>query len=55
MTIEALNCFTISDADAPMKILMDEWDIRPPSWVGSDPCVGGWEGIECTNSRITSM
>ncbi|KAI5333981.1 PREDICTED: probable leucine-rich repeat [Prunus dulcis] len=40
---------------APMKILMDEWDIRPPSWVGSDPCVGGWEGIECTNSRITSI
>ncbi|CAB4277950.1 unnamed protein product [Prunus armeniaca] len=40
---------------APMKILMDEWDIRPPGWVGSDPCVGGWEGIECTNSRITSI
>ncbi|PQM34328.1 putative leucine-rich repeat receptor-like protein kinase [Prunus yedoensis var. nudiflora] len=40
---------------APMKILMDEWDIRPPSWVGSDPCVGGWAGIECTNSRITSI
>ncbi|BBH02087.1 hypothetical protein Prudu_012547 [Prunus dulcis] len=43
------------ESDAPMKILMDEWDIRPPSWVGSDPCVGGWEGIECTNSRITSI
>ncbi|XP_021815793.1 probable leucine-rich repeat receptor-like protein kinase At5g49770 [Prunus avium] len=40
---------------APMKILMDEWDIRPPSWVGSDPCVGGWAGIECTDSRITSI
>ncbi|KAH0987328.1 hypothetical protein GBA52_014505 [Prunus armeniaca] len=33
---------------APMKILMDEWDIRPPGWVGSDPCVGGWEDMALT-------
>lgn len=33
---------------------MSEWDNTPPNWVGSDPC-GGWDGIECTNSRITSM
>lgn len=34
---------------------MQAWDIRPPSWVGSDPCADGWEGIDCTNSRVTSM
>ncbi|KAK9938707.1 hypothetical protein M0R45_015429 [Rubus argutus] len=37
-----------------MQILMDEWDIKPPSWTSSDPC-DGWEGIKCTNSRITSI
>ncbi|XP_028766533.1 probable leucine-rich repeat receptor-like protein kinase At5g49770 [Neltuma alba] len=29
------------------------WENKPPSWVGTDPC-GGWEGIECSNSRVTS-
>lgn len=27
----------------------------PPNWVGSDPCGVEWDGIECTNSRVTSM
>ncbi|KAF3959685.1 hypothetical protein CMV_015518 [Castanea mollissima] len=27
----------------------------PPSWVGPDPCGKGWEGIGCTNSRVTSI
>ncbi|XP_024179724.1 uncharacterized protein LOC112185679 [Rosa chinensis] len=27
-----------------MQILMDEWNIKPPSWVSADPC-DGWEGI----------
>ncbi|XP_048420196.1 leucine-rich repeat receptor protein kinase HPCA1-like [Pyrus x bretschneideri] len=40
----------------PMKILMDEWNIRPTSWVGSGPCGdGSWEGITCTNSHVTSI
>ncbi|KAM0997359.1 hypothetical protein ACFX2C_007253 [Malus domestica] len=40
----------------PMKILMDEWNIRPTSWVGSDPCGNGsWEGVTCTNSHVTSI
>ncbi|XP_050367286.1 leucine-rich repeat receptor protein kinase HPCA1-like isoform X2 [Argentina anserina] len=37
-----------------MLILMDEWNIKPPSWVSADPC-DGWEGIKCTNSRITAL
>ncbi|KAL6196104.1 hypothetical protein ACLB2K_031719 [Fragaria x ananassa] len=37
-----------------IMILQDEWKIKPPSWVGSDPC-GNWEGITCTNSRITAL
>ncbi|KAL6196105.1 hypothetical protein ACLB2K_031720 [Fragaria x ananassa] len=38
-----------------LKILMQEWDIRPPSWKGSDPCAHGWEGIDCTSSHVTSI
>ncbi|KAK7412782.1 hypothetical protein VNO78_04403 [Psophocarpus tetragonolobus] len=35
--------------------LTNEWQNKPPNWVGSDPCGDGWDGIECTNSRITSI
>ncbi|XP_023895108.2 leucine-rich repeat receptor protein kinase HPCA1 isoform X3 [Quercus suber] len=31
------------------------WQNTPPSWVGPDPCGKGWEGIGCTNSRVTSI
>ncbi|KAF7842840.1 putative leucine-rich repeat receptor-like protein kinase [Senna tora] len=34
---------------------MDNWKNMPPSWSGSDPCYEGWEGIKCTNSRVTSI
>ncbi|KAM5585372.1 leucine-rich repeat receptor protein kinase HPCA1-like [Rosa sericea] len=34
--------------------LQHEWGIKPPSWNGSEPC-DNWEGIECTNSRITAI
>ncbi|PKI74947.1 probable leucine-rich repeat receptor-like protein kinase At5g49770 [Punica granatum] len=27
----------------------------PPNWVGSDPCSDKWDGIICTNSRVTSI
>ncbi|KAM7474431.1 hypothetical protein LguiB_021674 [Lonicera macranthoides] len=35
--------------------LKDIWENTPPSWVGTDPCGDRWEGIGCTNSRVTSM
>ncbi|XP_075667182.1 leucine-rich repeat receptor protein kinase HPCA1-like [Castanea sativa] len=35
--------------------LKDIWQNTPPNWVGSDPCGKGWEGIGCTNSRVTSI
>ncbi|TQD91102.1 hypothetical protein C1H46_023277 [Malus baccata] len=55
MAVQALNCVKFY-ADVPMKILMDEWNIRPTSWVGSDPCGNGsWEGVTCTNSHVTSI
>ncbi|XP_058215919.1 leucine-rich repeat receptor protein kinase HPCA1-like isoform X2 [Rhododendron vialii] len=38
-----------------LKSLMSGWTNTPPNWVGSDPCGGSWEGISCTNSRVTSL
>ncbi|XP_030473600.2 leucine-rich repeat receptor protein kinase HPCA1-like isoform X1 [Syzygium oleosum] len=35
--------------------LMSEWQNTPPNWVGTDPCGDAWDGIGCTNSRITSI
>ncbi|EXB36891.1 putative leucine-rich repeat receptor-like protein kinase [Morus notabilis] len=32
-----------------------EWKNTPPNWKGSDPCGSEWEGIDCTNSRVTSI
>ncbi|MED6145711.1 hypothetical protein PIB30_027958 [Stylosanthes scabra] len=31
------------------------WTNRPPNWVGTDPCSTNWEGIRCSNSRITEL
>uniref|UniRef100_A0A5B6ZQ21 non-specific serine/threonine protein kinase n=1 Tax=Davidia involucrata TaxID=16924 RepID=A0A5B6ZQ21_DAVIN len=38
-----------------LKALKDELQNTPPNWVGSDPCGESWEGIECTNSHVTSI
>ncbi|XP_056163409.1 leucine-rich repeat receptor protein kinase HPCA1-like isoform X3 [Syzygium oleosum] len=35
--------------------LMNAWPNPPPNWGGPDPCGDHWEGIDCTNSRITSI
>ncbi|KAJ6395006.1 hypothetical protein OIU77_024089 [Salix suchowensis] len=43
-----------SDLSA-LNAVKSNWMNTPPSWIGSDPCGGGWEGIGCTGSRITSI
>ncbi|KAF8033885.1 hypothetical protein BT93_C0225 [Corymbia citriodora subsp. variegata] len=35
--------------------LMNDWQNKLPNWVGTDPCGDAWDGIGCTNSRITSI
>uniref|UniRef100_A0A6N2KBW6 non-specific serine/threonine protein kinase n=1 Tax=Salix viminalis TaxID=40686 RepID=A0A6N2KBW6_SALVM len=42
-----------SDAVSALNAVKSNWMNTPPSWIGSDPCGGGWEGIGCTGSRIT--
>ncbi|CAL5399132.1 unnamed protein product [Camellia sinensis] len=34
---------------------MQIWKNTSLNWVGSDPCGNNWEGIRCTNSRVTSI
>ncbi|KAM7474428.1 hypothetical protein LguiB_021671 [Lonicera macranthoides] len=38
-----------------LSALKDIWENTPPNWVGMDPCGDRWEGIGCTNSRVTSI
>ncbi|PWA82410.1 leucine-rich repeat protein kinase family protein [Artemisia annua] len=38
-----------------LQALKDNWQNTPPNWVGSDPCGDKWDGITCTDSRVTSM
>ncbi|KAI3752355.1 hypothetical protein L2E82_24333 [Cichorium intybus] len=38
-----------------LQALMDNLENTPPNWVGSDPCLDKWDGITCTDSRVTSI
>ncbi|GMY17686.1 probable leucine-rich repeat receptor-like protein kinase At5g49770 isoform X1, partial [Fagus crenata] len=38
-----------------LRSLASSWQNTPSNWVGDDPCGDLWVGIECTNSRVTSL
>ncbi|XP_038682118.1 probable leucine-rich repeat receptor-like protein kinase At5g49770 [Tripterygium wilfordii] len=38
-----------------LKSLKDAWHNTPPSWGQIDPCGENWVGINCTESRVTSI
>ncbi|XP_027335176.1 probable leucine-rich repeat receptor-like protein kinase At5g49770 isoform X3 [Abrus precatorius] len=40
---------------AGLTSLTQSWTNKPASWVGTDPCGSSWDGIRCTNSRITQL
>ncbi|KAA8536661.1 hypothetical protein F0562_029139 [Nyssa sinensis] len=40
---------------AALIALKNQLQNTPPNWVGSDPCGKSWDGIVCTNSRVTSI
>ncbi|TKY71779.1 leucine-rich repeat receptor protein kinase [Spatholobus suberectus] len=31
------------------------WSNKPQNWVGTDPCGSEWDGIRCSDSRITQL
>ncbi|XP_028070503.1 probable leucine-rich repeat receptor-like protein kinase At5g49770 isoform X5 [Camellia sinensis] len=45
----------MSDAVAALNALKVIWKNTPLNWVASDPCGNSWDGIHCTNSRVTSI
>ncbi|KAL5555459.1 hypothetical protein UlMin_037695 [Ulmus minor] len=38
-----------------LKSLKDIWNNTPPTWESSYPCGNKWDGIECSNSHVTSI
>ncbi|OIV91711.1 hypothetical protein TanjilG_26564 [Lupinus angustifolius] len=38
-----------------LQFLTQSWTNKPPNWVGSNPCGSNWDGIHCTNLRITQL
>ncbi|KAF7126988.1 hypothetical protein RHSIM_Rhsim11G0114000 [Rhododendron simsii] len=40
---------------AALVALKGAWTNIPPNWGGPDPCGSSWVGIQCNNSRITSI
>ncbi|GKV49315.1 hypothetical protein SLEP1_g56071 [Rubroshorea leprosula] len=46
---------TNSDDATALALLKRAWKNLPPNWSGSDPCGHHWVGIECTDSRVTSI
>ncbi|KAB5574535.1 hypothetical protein DKX38_001729 [Salix brachista] len=45
----------IPDAVNALNALKDSWENAPPTWAGADPCGSRWDGILCTDSRVTSI
>ncbi|KAI8556357.1 hypothetical protein RHMOL_Rhmol05G0246200 [Rhododendron molle] len=51
-----LEIHFVYDVVVALNTLNDAWDNTPPNWIGSsDPCGSGWEGVRCTNLRVTAI
>ncbi|KAE9594958.1 hypothetical protein Lal_00041274 [Lupinus albus] len=46
---------TSSQDFSGLQSLTQSWTNKPPNWVGTDPCGSNWDGVICTNSRITKL
>ncbi|KAI3445520.1 hypothetical protein Pfo_002185 [Paulownia fortunei] len=40
---------------AALNALKSSWKNLPPNWVGADPCGNNWDGVNCTDTRVTSL
>ncbi|KAK1312830.1 putative leucine-rich repeat receptor-like protein kinase [Acorus calamus] len=53
--LHTVYCDTNGQDAGALLSLMNAWQNIPPSWGKSnDPC-GTWEGVTCSNSRVTSL
>ncbi|KAJ9162732.1 hypothetical protein P3X46_022488 [Hevea brasiliensis] len=60
LLIMCLQVFLIAAVTDPhdfaaLSAVKSNWQNTPPNWIGIDPCGGIWDGIQCSNSRITSI
>ncbi|KAL1833378.1 hypothetical protein ACET3Z_003029 [Daucus carota] len=56
LLVFSIQIFSIaSQDDAVLQALRSQWKNTPPNWVGSDPCRGNWDGIECSGSRVIAI
>ncbi|KAL0375893.1 UNVERIFIED_CONTAM: putative leucine-rich repeat receptor-like protein kinase [Sesamum calycinum] len=46
---------TNTDDSVALEALKDVWKNLPPSWDGDDPCGNDWDGISCSDDRVTSI
>ncbi|KAM0040548.1 putative non-specific serine/threonine protein kinase [Helianthus debilis subsp. tardiflorus] len=53
--VMVIAAVTDSNDLAVLNTLKSRWQNLPPDWKGSDPCGSNWEGIKCTNSRVTTL
>ncbi|KZV43706.1 putative leucine-rich repeat receptor-like protein kinase-like [Dorcoceras hygrometricum] len=52
-----LAVFPLTDSTdlAALNALKTSWKNLPPNWVGADPCGRKWDGVNCTDTRVTSL
>ncbi|KAL4391499.1 hypothetical protein AHAS_Ahas03G0251200 [Arachis hypogaea] len=63
LLVHLLNCFLFvalsqtasNDYVEALNSLKDSLRINIPSWVGSYPCSGSWQGITCKNSCVVAI
>uniref|UniRef100_A0A0D3G948 non-specific serine/threonine protein kinase n=1 Tax=Oryza barthii TaxID=65489 RepID=A0A0D3G948_9ORYZ len=53
--VPAVLCQTNAQDAAALEGLKSQWTNYPLSWNSGDPCGGGWDGIMCTNGRVTTL
>ncbi|XP_047066338.1 leucine-rich repeat receptor protein kinase HPCA1-like [Lolium rigidum] len=55
-SVTAGLCDTNPQDASALRSLMSQWTNYPSTWTSSgDPCDGSWDGIMCSNERITSL
>ncbi|KAI3993779.1 hypothetical protein MKX01_002792 [Papaver californicum] len=50
-----VNSFTDGTDVAVLQSLQVNWENSPPNWNSDDPCGNQWDGVSCTNSRVTAL
>ncbi|XP_047977471.1 leucine-rich repeat receptor protein kinase HPCA1-like [Salvia hispanica] len=57
LSSQTLLAFALTDSGdvAALNAIKASWKNLPPNWKGADPCGNNWDGINCTNTRVTSI